>query len=113
MKLKSKVSWGNWWIFAGLGLILHVIGVNRPFLGNFAQHQTDYATVVQRWLETSIAPWDPVMRFLANGKNRLFYGDFPLTLTLVAWFCKLTGSSIEFAGRGLSAILFFLSLFPF
>ncbi len=95
------------------GALLHVAGIFQPFLGNFAQHQTDYATVVQRWLATSIDPLNPVMRFLAHGKNRLFYGDFPLNVTIVAIFCKGTGWSIEAVGRGLSAFYFFASLYPF
>lgn len=95
-----------------LGIFLHTIGIFQPFLGNFAQHQTDYATVVQRWLETGIDPEQPVMRFMALGKNRLFYGDLPVNMTLTALAVKATGLPIEWAGRGLVAIFFFLSVWP-
>ncbi len=104
----------TFWVFAfGAAAVLHLAGIFQPFLGNFAQHQTDYATVVQRWVETSIRPLDPVMRFIALGKNRLFYGDFPLNITVTAVIVKSTGLPIEAAGRGLSAIFFFLSILPF
>jgi hypothetical protein len=95
-----------------LGIAFHVAGLNHPFLGNFAQHQTDYATVVQRWQETLINPSLPVMRFMARGQNRIFLGDFPLNITLVAALVKAAPISIEVAGRGLSALFFFLSLYP-
>ncbi len=102
-----------WKLIFAAGLLLHVAGIFQPLLGNFAQHQTDYATVVQRWLATSIDPFNPVMRFIGEGQNRLFYGDFPLNITLTAWAVKLTGLPIAVAGRGLSAVFFLLSLFPF
>jgi len=112
----NSMSWPVriiWFAVFAAAVILHTLGIQQPFLGNFAQHQTDYATVIQRWLETGIDPLQPVMRFLGNGENRLFYGDFPLNMTLIALICKATGWSIEFAGRGLSAVFFFLSVFPF
>ncbi len=93
--------------------VMHLIGVTHPFVGNFGQHQTDYATVVQRWLATSIEPFNPVMRFMGGPTNRLFFGDFPFTITIVAWACKISNISIELAGRLLSAVFFFLSLIPF
>ncbi|MBN1688193.1 MAG: glycosyltransferase family 39 protein [Candidatus Omnitrophica bacterium] len=96
-----------------LGIILHLVGINQPFLGNFAQHQTDYATVVQRWLETGIDPFRPAMRFLERGEPRYFLGDLPLTMTLTALICKIGYLPIEVVGRGLSAVFFFLSLLPF
>ncbi|MBN1688188.1 MAG: glycosyltransferase family 39 protein [Candidatus Omnitrophica bacterium] len=96
-----------------LGTTLHLIGIGQPFLGNFAQHQTDYATVVQKWLKTGIDPLHPAMRFLAHGRPRLFLGDIPFTMTIVAIICKITGLGIEVSGRGFSAFLFFLSLIPF
>lgn len=103
----------GWWILLLLGLLLHLAGIGQPFLGNFAQHQTDYATVVQRWLDTGISPFKPMMRFIGEGTNRFFYGDFPLTMTLTAYAVKWTGLPIELVGRGLTAFLFILSLFPF
>ncbi len=102
-----------WLVLFSFGLLLHVVAIRQPFLGNFAQHQTDYATVVQRWLATSIDPFHPLMRFLALGKNRLFYGDFPLNISVIALICKATGLSIEMAGRGLSVLFFLISLYPF
>jgi hypothetical protein len=95
-----------------LAIALHLIGIRQPFLGNFAQHQTDYATVVQRWVEEPAGPFPSVMRFMARGQNRIFLGDFPLNVTLAALLAK-AGLPIESAGRGLSALFFFLSLYPF
>jgi len=99
-------------IFA-VAAILHILGINQPFLGNFAQHQTDYATVVQRWLsEISWNPLVPTMRFIGNGENRIFLGDLPLNINLVAVLCRFMGWPIESVGRGLSAFLFLTSLYP-
>jgi len=105
----TKIFWIAAFAFTAA---LHLAGIFQPFLGNFAQHQTDYATVVQRWLAEGIHPLDPVMRFIAEGKNRLFMGDIPLNITITAFTCKLTGLSIEMVGRGLSAMFFFLSIYP-
>lgn len=100
-------------LILALGILFHVAGINQPFLGNFAQHQTDYATVVQRWQETTINPALPVMRFIGRGQNRIFLGDFPLNVTAAAVLVKFTPVSIEMAGRGLSVLFFLLSLLPF
>jgi len=103
-----------WCSIFAFAAALHIIGINQPFLGNFAQHQTDYATVVQRWLATGM--WDPLkplMRFLALGENRIFLGDLPVNISVVTLICKATGWSIEFVGRGLSSLFFFFSLYPF
>ncbi len=94
------------------GIFFHCVGLQQPFLGHFAQHQTDYATVAQRWLETGLNPLEPAMRFLALGKNRLFFGDLPLNMIAVTLFCQVTRTSIELAGRGLSFLYFLASLFP-
>lgn len=111
-----KIQAYRFWMCSALfllGFLLHIIGIRQPFLGNFAQHQTDYATVVQRWMDTSISPLHPVMRFIAQGQNRIFYGDLPLTMVLTAWIVKGMGLSIELAGRGLIALFFFFSVLAF
>lgn len=100
-------------IAIGSGLLLHLLGIGKPFLGNFAQHQTDYATVVSNFIERGINPFLPVMKFIAMGKERLFLGDLPLTMTITAVLCRITSLPVEFCGRSLSAIFFFLSLYPF
>lgn len=103
----------NPWIFIFLfSALLHLVGIPQPLLGNFAQHQTDYATVVQRWLDTSIHPLLPVMRFMAKGKNRIFLGDLPFNLTLTTYISEWTQWPLEVVGRGVSAFFFFLSLYP-
>jgi hypothetical protein len=102
----------KWVVLILFGVLLHAIGVGRPFLGHFAQHQTDYATVVQRWLSLGLDPLHPFMRFIALGKNRLFFGDLPLNMIAVTLFCQWTHASIEFAGRGLSFLYFLASIFP-
>lgn len=111
LRANAALSWG-WILFILFGIICHAIGIGRPFLGHFAQHQTDYATVVQRWLEAGLNPLEPAMRFLALGKNRLFFGDLPLNMIAVTLFCQVTHASIELAGRGLSFLYFLASLFP-
>jgi len=104
------------WVWATLfllGACIHVVGIGMPFLGHFAQHQADYATVVQRWLETGLDPLKPAMRFLARGTNRYFYGDLPLNMVLTTWLVQWTGWSISFAGRLLVVIYYFLSVLGF
>jgi len=114
MMRKEILVNGVWISIFAVAVILHILGINQPFLGNFAQHQTDYATIVQRWLhEASWSPFVPMMRFIGGGENRIFLGDIPLNISIVTVICQATGWSIEIVSRGLSAVFFFLSLYPF
>jgi len=95
-----------------VGAGLRLARVNREFLGNFAQHQTFYATVVSNFIEDGINPSLPLTKFIGNGRQRPFLGDLPLTVTFVAILCKITGFSIETWGRGLSVVFYLLCLYP-
>lgn len=91
-----------------LAIILRMLGIGRPLLGNFAIYQTAQAMIAKSFLESNFANWlHPHINVLAAGKPGLILLYYPISSLVVAIGHQLTHLPIDILGR-LQAVIFFM-----
>lgn len=90
-----------------VSVIVRILGIQRPLLGNFAIYQTAQAMIAKSFLESHFSNWlYPQINVLAAGKPGLILLYYPISSLLVALSRQLTHLPIDILGR-LQAVVFF------
>ncbi len=95
------------WFFILTGVLLRLVGITRPLLGNFGDYQAAQAMVSQFFIENHFKTLlYPQINVLVGGSPSLVLLFFPVASLIAAVPFAFFGGSLDFWGR-LQAVLFF------
>ena len=99
------------------GVIVRLIGVVRPILGNFATKGIAYAMIAKNFVTDPGTVLYPTFNILINGKPSLHMTEWPFYAYVVGVIQKiLPWGNVDITGRAVSVAFFAISawfLFPF
>lgn len=88
-------------------MLLRMMGIFRPLLGNFAVYQTAQAMMAKFFVESHFSTlFYPQLNVLVTGKPGLMLLYYPVSSLIAAIFYRFLGLTLDFWGR-FQAILFF------
>ncbi|MBN2582737.1 MAG: glycosyltransferase family 39 protein [Planctomycetes bacterium] len=85
-----------------LTVLVRLIGITRPLLGNFATRNVVYGMIARNWARGIADLWHPTVDMLQGGQRSLILLDFPVSAYATAGLWKLCGGPLDVWGRATS-----------
>lgn len=93
-----------------LGILLRMMGISRPLLGNFSMYQTANGMIAKFFIENHFSTLlYPQVNILVGGKPGLHLLAYPISPLIASSLFSCWGGSIDFWGRFQSVIFFGVS----
>ena len=87
------------WALLALTLVVRLVGITRPLLGNFATKNCVYAMIARNWAEGRAGLLYPTLDVLRGGHRSLHLLRFPCSAYLTGGLWKVFGGSLDVWGR--------------